>query len=190
MRSMTRRIAGLDPGGWDREAAHLVTSVFDSLAPEWHTRSSAQRTAVVVDAITRGLEPLVTSNELCVEVGSGVGAYSPLLAERFRAVLSAELSWEMLVRAGSETLRVRADGGALPVADSTVNAIVLINAFLFPEETDRVLTPDGVVLWVNSSGEQTPIHLTTEEVVAALPFAVEGAESRAGAGTWCALRRA
>jgi hypothetical protein len=46
------------------------------------------------------------------------------------------------------------------------------------------------LIWVNSSGEQTPIHLTTEEVVVALPFAVSGVESRAGAGTWCVLRRA
>lgn len=44
-------------------------------------------------------------------------------------------------------------------------------------------------MWVNSSGEQTPIHLTSAEVVAALPFEVTGVESRAGAGTWCVLRR-
>lgn len=186
---MTRRIAGLEPGGWDVAAAHLVTSVFDSLAPEWHTRSSPERTAVVVDAMNRGLEPLLGRRGFCVEVGSGIGAYSSLLAERFQTVLSAELSWEMLVRAGSSTARVRADGGSLPIADDAVDALVMINAFLFPNEAARVLSPGGVVLWVNSSGEQTPIHLTTEEVVAALPFGVDGIESRAGAGTWCALRR-
>ena len=53
----------------------------------------------------------------------------------------------------------------------------------------RVLRPGGILLWVNVSGPDTPIHLTTTEVVAALPFEVEGVESTAGAGTWCALRR-
>jgi ubiquinone/menaquinone biosynthesis C-methylase UbiE len=82
-----------------------------------------------------------------------------------------------------------ADAGVLPVADASVDALVLINAFLFPSEVDRVLRPGGSLLWVNSSGPQTPIHLTTDEVVDALPFAVAGFESGAGAGTWAALQR-
>ena len=61
--------------------------------------------------------------------------------------------------------------------------------FLFPGEIARVLRPGGILLWVNVSGPDTPIHLSTDEVVAALPFEVEGVESTAGAGTWCALRR-
>jgi SAM-dependent methyltransferase len=190
MRVMTRRVAGLEPGEWDSEASRAVTALFDGLAPEWHTRASPERTRVVLDAIERGLEPLVSSRRLCLEVGSGIGTYSTQLDGRFDVIISAELSWEMLSRAPDTTFRVQADGGRLPICDHAASAIVLINAFLFPTEVNRVLAPDGVLLWVNSSGEQTPIHLTTAEIEASLPFPVDGVESRAGAGTWCALRRA
>lgn len=189
MRVLTRRIAGLEPGEWDVDAARVVTTLFDDLAPEWHTRTSPQRTEVVRDALTRGLVPLMASSGLCVEVGSGIGTYSSLLISHFDTVLSAELSWEMVSRAPSWSCRVLADGSRLPLADATADAIVLINAFLFPNEIERVLKRDGAVLWVNSSGEETPIHLGTPEVIAALPFDVSGVESRAGVGTWCALKR-
>lgn len=189
MRAMTRRIAGLEPGGWGPEVAGAVVSLFDELAPEWHTRTSPGRTEIVRDALGRGLEPLLDANDLCVEVGSGIGSYSTLLEEHFAQVLSVELSWEMLVRAPAESQRVQGDGARLPVRDGSADAVVLINAFLFPDEVARVLSLGGAVVWVNSSGEHTPIHLTTAEVESALPFPVDGRESRAGTGTWCVLRR-
>jgi ubiquinone/menaquinone biosynthesis C-methylase UbiE len=139
--------------------------------------------------LQRGLGRLEGNPDVAVEVGSGIGTYSGLLASRFRTVLSVDLSLEMLSRANPTTLRVRADGGCLPVRDGSVDAIVLINAFAFPDEIDRVIPPGGRVLWVNSSGAQTPIYLSTEDLVRALPFAVIGFQSRAGAGTWCAVKR-
>lgn len=187
MRIMARRIAGLEPGSWDREAEALVTRTFDTLAPEWHTRTSPERTAMIDDALTRGLDPLLGGGGLGVEVGSGIGTYTPLLESRFGVVLAVELSWQMLSRAPETGRRVRADGASLPVRDGAADAVVLINAFLFPAEVDRVLRPGGVLLWVNSSGDQTPIYLSTADVVSALPFPVRGVESSAGAGTWCAL---
>jgi hypothetical protein len=189
MRILTRRIAGLEPGEWDVDAARVVTTLFDDLAPEWHTRTSPQRTEVVRDAMTRGLLPLMTGSGLCVEIGSGIGTYSSLLSSVFDTVLSAELSWEMISRAPPRSGRVLADGSRLPLADAVADAVVLINAFLFPDEVERVMKRGGAVVWVNSSGEETPIHLATAEVVAALPFDVWGVESRAGVGTWCVLRR-
>lgn len=186
---MTRRIAGLEPGGWDDDVSRAVEALFNELAPEWHRRVSPERTEVVRDALDRGMERLLSARGLAVEVGSGIGTYSGLLAERLEKVVSVELSWEMLTRAGDETLRVLSDGARLPFSDASVDAVVLINAFLFPHEVTRLLREGGVVLWVNSSGPQTPIHLSTDEVVGALPFSLEGVESRAGAGTWCALRR-
>ena len=72
-------------------------------------------------------------------------------------------------------------------------AVVLVNCFLFPDEVDRVLAPDGVVVWVNSSGAETPIHLPPDDVVAALPGRWEGVQSTAGVGhvvRAAALRRA
>jgi len=186
MRIMTRRAAGLHPGGWDEAARREVAAFFDALAHEWHTRDSPHRRAVVADALDRG----DGHGGLAIEVGSGTGIYTAQLAERFSPVVAAEVSIEMLLLAPPEAgPRVLADASVLPVADSTVDAVVLINAFLFPAEVDRVLAPGGSVVWVNSSGGETPIHLTTAEVVAALPGAWTGVESSAGAGTWCVLRR-
>ena len=48
--------------------------------------------------------------------------------------------------------RVLADGARPPAPDAAADAVVLVNCFLFPDEVDRVLAPDGVVVWVNSSG--------------------------------------
>src|SRR5205823_7959947 len=55
MRIATRRAAGLHAGGWTGELRHQVEGYFDGLAGEWHTRMSPQRTAVVMDALVRGL---------------------------------------------------------------------------------------------------------------------------------------
>ena len=190
MRIATRRAAGLDPCGWTGELRGQVEEFFDGLAGEWHTRSSPQRTAIVNDALARGLDPLGVAAGLAVEVGSGIGTYSPLLAERFPAVLAIDLSIEMLKRAPIRpAYRVQADGARLPISDGAAAAVVLINAFLFPTEVDRVLARDGALVWVNSSGEQTPIYLSVDDLVARLPGEWEGRSSRAGEGHWCALRR-
>jgi ubiquinone/menaquinone biosynthesis C-methylase UbiE len=85
--------------------------------------------------------------------------------------------------------RVLADAVDLPLPDASADAVVLVNMMLFPAEVDRVLAPGGRVVWVNSSGESTPIHLTTDEVVAALPGEWTGVASRCGIGLWSVLRR-
>ena len=41
-----------------------------------------------------------------------------------------------------------------------------MNAFLFPAEARRVVGPAGVLEWVNTSGDKTPIHLSAEYVSA------------------------
>jgi ubiquinone/menaquinone biosynthesis C-methylase UbiE len=190
MRVMTRRVAGLQHPAWDEAARTEVAGFFDVLASEWHTRSSPERFAVVTDAFVRGLDRMLDRRDTAIELGSGTGFYSSMLAERFARALAVDIAFEMSVRApDGPAHRVLADGGWLPVADQSVDAVVLINAFLFPAEVARVLQPGGTLLWVNSSGPQTPIHLTTSEVVEALAFDVAGVESGAGAGTWAALRR-
>jgi SAM-dependent methyltransferase len=190
MRIATRRAAGLDAGGWTGELRDQVEEFFDDLAGEWHTRSSPQRTAVVTDALVRGLDPIGVSAGIAVEIGSGIGTYSPLLAARFPTVVAVDLSLVMLKLApGGPARRIQADGAALPIRDGSAAAIVLINAFLFPAEVERVLSRDGALVWVNSSGEQTPIYLSVEDLVARLPGEWTGTSSRAGEGHWCVLRR-
>jgi ubiquinone/menaquinone biosynthesis C-methylase UbiE len=191
MRAATRRAAGLDTVGWTGELRAEVETYFDSLAGEWNTRTSPQRTAIVMDALTRGLDAVPPPSGLAVEVGSGTGAYSHLLAERFAKVVAIDLSLAMLQLApNGPALRVQGDGARLPVGDASAAVIVLINAFLFPTEIERVLSHGGALVWVNSSGEHTPIYLSVEDLVAALPGEWTGVSSRAGEGHWCVLRRA
>ena len=94
MRIMTRRAAGLDPAGWDDEARAEAAAYFDALAPDWHTRTSPARDAVVADALERGV--VDATEGTCVELGSGIGAYTPMLAARWPTVLAVEVSLEML----------------------------------------------------------------------------------------------
>lgn len=190
MRIATRRAAGLDPGGWTEALRGEVAGFFDGLAGEWHTRASPQRTAVVMDALSRGLDPLRVGAGLAIEVGSGIGTYSRLIAQRFPRVLAVDLSLSMLQLAPSGPAhRIQADAARLPVADASAIAVVLVNAFLFPAEVERVLSRGGALVWVNSSGEQTPIHLSPDDLLAALPGSWSGIASRAGEGVWCVLRR-
>ena len=191
MRIATRRAAGLDDRGWTGELRSQVEDYFDGIAAEWHTRITPQRTAVVTDALSRGLDALEVPVGPAVEVGSGIGTYTSLLAERFATVVAIDLSLAMLKLAPiGPGLRVQADAARLPLRNASAAAVVLINAFLFPAEVERVLSPGGALVWVNSSGEQTPIYLSVDDLVARLPGGWTGTSSRAGEGHWCVLRRA
>ncbi len=167
-----------------------VRVYFDGLADEWHTRTSPERTLMADDALTRGVGSVGVPDGFAVEVGSGIGTYSALLASRFGTVIAVDLSLPMLKLAPARPgLRVQGDGASLPLMDGSAAAVVLINAFLFPDEVARVLVPDGLVLWLNSSGEQTPIYLSAEDLLEALPGEWTGTASRAGVGHWCVLKR-
>ena len=85
--------------------------------------------------------------------------------------------------------RVRADASALPFADYHFNAILVINMLLFPSGIDRLPRSDGVLVWVNTLGDQTPIHLPPADVLGALPGQWSGITARAGTGFWLTARR-
>ena len=190
MRIATRRAAGLDSRGWTGELRGEVTQFFDGLAGEWHTRATPERLAVVTDALTRGLDPLRIPRSVAVEIGSGIGTYSGLIARRFQRALAIDLSAEMLRLAPAQpSQRIQADGAQLPLRDASAAAVILINAFLFPGEVARILSRDGALVWVNISGEYTPIHLSVDELIAKLPGTWTGVASGAGEGTWCVLWR-
>src|SRR5699024_6006264 len=81
MRLVTRRAAGLLPGGWDAETLRTVTDYFNSLAGEWHTRDTPERRQVVSDAVDRGVAAVrgpdaATDFAVGLELGSGTGTYS------------------------------------------------------------------------------------------------------------------
>lgn len=185
MRTVTRAVA-FDPDGWTPERQAQVVALFDSLAPEWNTRDVAGRELPIIDALDRGLAAAPEGERrLAVELGGGTGLYSASMADRFAVLVTLDISWEMIrLVPDGPSLRVQGDGSSLPVADGSVDALVLVNMFLFPAEVDRVLGPNGVVVWVNSRGPETPIHLTATEVDDALPGSWDGVASTAGWGTW------
>jgi SAM-dependent methyltransferase len=188
MRKVTRQVA-FDVDGWTKERAGKVAALFDGLAPEWHEHANdPQRTAPLDDAYARGGVP---RGGRCLEVGSGTGANTVFLAGHHETVVAADLAMEMLRRAPSDVgYRVRADTSNTPVASGSIHVAVLANALLVPSEMDRVLSPRGALVWVNTAGDLTPIHLSAEDVVAAMPGGWDAVASEAGWGTWAVLTRA
>lgn len=187
IRIVTREIA-FEKGAWTPERAAKVAKLFDELAVTWHERDRPGRLEPLRDALDRGGP---SAGGLCVEIGSGTGFATPLLAEHFDRVLAVDLSLEMLRRADPAAgQRLRGDGARLPLRDGSVGRLVLMNAFLFPDEARRVLGPDGALVWVCSSGDETPIYLSAEDVDLALGDGFVGVASEAGAGTWSVHRRA
>ena len=187
MRKLTRATALGEP--WTTEDARRVAAIFDGLAPEWTERHvDPIKADVVNDAIDRGGPSL---DGRWLELGSGTGAGTRLLHERGVAQVSVDLSPGMLTHAPDGLApKVRADSSQLPFADATFDAILMINMLLFPGEVDRVLRPSGAIVWVNTMGDQTPIHLPPADVERALPGDWTGFESRAGTGLWTVLHRA
>jgi SAM-dependent methyltransferase len=126
-----------------------------------------------------------------LEIGSGTGLGTAWLSARYDLLVAVELSSEMLRHSPPDPAsKVQADAAALPVASGSVDAVILVNMLLFPAEVARVLKPDGALVWVNTSGDRTPIHLSADEVDEAMPGDWNGLASEAAWGTWAVLRRA
>lgn len=185
MRQLTRAVA-FDREAWTPGRAADLRAMFDQLAPEWHTRAAPERLLPLLDAVDRG-GPF--ADGLAVELGSGTGLATAILAQRFPRLVAVDLSMQMLRLAPELVPRVRADASALPFADGIVATLVLVNMLLFPAEVDRVLAPDGALVWVNTFGPYTPIHLSSDEIDAALPSDWAVIASEAGWGTWCVAHR-
>jgi SAM-dependent methyltransferase len=186
MRRVTREIA-TEPDGWTPRRAAEVKEVFAALAPLWSTRDIPERHDALRDALGRG-GPFPAGT--CLEVGAGTGSATPDLQRAFGTVVSTDVTMDMLRHFTAATPIVLADAAHLPVPDASVAVVALVNMFLFPAEVDRVLVADGVLLWVSTNGDATPIYLPPVEVVDALPGAWSGTTADAGWGTWLTARRA
>jgi SAM-dependent methyltransferase len=186
MRRVTRQVA-FEPDGWTPERKAKVAELFDGLAPEWHTREVPGRYDALHDALDRGRVP---RDGPALELGSGTGLSTPMLAERFPNLIAGDLSREMLRLAPADAApRLQLDSSRLPFPDGALTVVLVINMLLFPEEMARVVAPDGVLVWVNTSGDRTPIHLPADDVVEAMGAGWRGTASEAGTGTWCVARR-
>jgi len=185
MRLLTRAKAFGEP--FTAADSERVQTVFNSMAADWSdAHVNPTKAAPVLDALDRGGVP---HSGDWLEVGSGTGAGAQVLRGRVGSLVCTDLAFEMLRHAPTEPPRARADASQLPFTDDQFDAVLLINMLLFPTEIDRVLRPDGTVVWVNTLGDQTPIHLPPDDVLDALPGHWTGTTATAGTGFWLTARR-
>ena len=187
MRRLTRAVALGER--WTDDDAQRVTTIFDGLAAEWTAdHVDDVKAAPVRDALDRGEVPV---DGRWLEVGSGTGAGAMVLAGHVSSLVVTDLSAEMLRHAPAELApRVQSDSSTLPFPPSSFDAVLLINMLLFPDEVDRVLRPRGSVVWANTLGDQTPIHLPPDDVLHSLPGRWTGRWAKAGTGFWLTAHRA
>lgn len=188
MRDITELVA-TDAASWTPELAGRVAGFFDDRAQEWAAHRS-ERSDVLIDALDRGVgRGTETLTGPVVELGAGTGAGTRVLAEHADHVVAGDLAGAMLGHLPATLAdRVQLDASALPFADRSIGTLVCVNMLLFADEVRRVLAPGGALVWVNSIGERTPIHLSADAVAAALGDGVTVTASRCGWGTWAVAR--
>ena len=186
IRKLTRQVAF--DGTWDSARAEKVGALFDSLAADWsEDHVNPSKAAPILDALERGG---VSTAGRWLELGSGTGAGTRVLHDRVGSLIACDLAAEMLRNApGQLAPRVRGDASVLPFGDDAFDVVMMVNMLLFPAEVDRVVAPGGSVVWVNTLGDQTPIHLPVVDVAGALPGSWGGVTARAGTGFWATFRR-
>ncbi len=184
MREVTETVAF--DAAWDFSRREKVRELFDGMAAEWSSRATPEREASILDALDRG----GLAGDRVIELGSGTGLGTGHLIERFADVVALDLSMAMLHHQPDLAPKVQADASVLPFRDDAADLLVLVNMLLFPAEVDRVLRPGGGLLWINTLGHETPIHLSPEAVVDALPGSWTATAGRAGSGLWAAVQRA
>jgi len=155
-------------------------------ASGWSERDRPERHDALRDGLARG-GPF--PDGVCLEVGAGTGNVTGDLEALFDRVVSIDLSRAMLLSAPTGAPQIQADASVLPVPSGSVAVIALVNMFLFPDEVARVLQADGVLLWISTNGDATPIYLSPVDVLDALPAGWTGVSAQAGWGTWLTARR-
>ncbi len=195
MRQVTRQVAF--EHGWSAGRARKVADLFDGMAAEWDApRSGLVRTAPVRDALARGGMRL-SGRWLELGAGTGIGTriVAPALASAGGSMVAVDLALQML-RSSPDRVAplVQGDASSLPFADGVFDGVAMFNMLLFPSEVDRMVSAEaGQLLWINSSGDRTPIHLSPEDFLAALPGASAGAWSAvwacSGTGFWVVATR-
>lgn len=187
MRAVTREVAF--EAGWSAGRARKVAELFDGLAEGWAaTHGDPVRLAPIGDGLVRGEADL---DGRWLELGSGTGNGTRVLAGKVDRIVATDLSAQMLANAPAEVAPlVRADASRLPYRAGQFDGILMVNMLLFPQEVDRVLAPEGRLLWVNTLGDRTPIHLSAQDLIEALPGVWTGTTARSGSGFWVAVSRA
>ncbi len=195
MRTVTRQVAF--ERGWSSGRARKVADLFDGMAAEWDApRSGLVRTAPIRDALARGGMRL-SGRWLELGAGTGVGTriMAPAVAECGGSMVAVDLALRMLRASPSRVApMVQGDASSLPFVDGAFAGVAMVNMLLFPEEVSRVTAAEGgQLLWINTSGDRTPIHLSPGDFLAALPGGDSGSWTarwaRSGTGFWVVATR-
>lgn len=184
-----RRLA-LQPGTWDRREAAAMADVFDAAAATWNASRGDYRRPVLADALARG-GPFRPGR--AVEIASGTGLLTPLIQNAWSEVVALDLSQGMLACSNSRH-RVQADAARLPLANGSVDAVVIGDGPLFAGEVARIMADGAVLVCSNALGSGAPFFLPTEILVEAMTAATgrawDATESQAHWGSWAVVRPA
>lgn len=180
------REAAFSPDGWTKDRLETVQGLFGAMASEWALRTGVDRT----EALTEALDRVQPTGKNCLELGCGTGSVLRFLRDRFANVLGADLSIEMLRNCNNDGVALaQADSSALPIGNGKIDVCVIVNSLLFPTEINRLLTDDGVLIWVSTNGDRTPIYLSPEDVLSALGDEYYGVFAECGNGVWSCFSR-
>jgi methyltransferase family protein len=181
------RIA-LTPETWTRHEAQDMRSSYDTVATSWEADRGGYRWPPLADALTRGgpFQP-----GLAVEIATGTGLLTPLIAATWPTVVAVDLSFGMLQQSGHGQ-RIQADASRLPLADAIASAVVIGDGPLFAAEITRVMAQDATLVWSNALGKDAPFYLPTAILLDAMT-SVSGrtwnaVESEAHWGSWVVLQ--
>ncbi len=183
-----RRLA-MRPGTWDRQEAAAMRAGFDAAAADWEVSRGGYRRPVLADALARG-GPFRPGR--AVEIASGTGLLTPLIAQVWPEVIAVDLSGGMLARSAVGG-RIQADAARLPLAGGCAAAVVIGDGPLFAAEAARVMAAGAVLVWSNALGEGAPFFvpagILAEAMAAATGRPWDAVCSQAHWGSWAVLRR-
>jgi SAM-dependent methyltransferase len=184
-----RRLA-VRPSTWNRQEAAAMRAGFDAAACGWEVSRGGYRRPVLADALARG-GPFRPGR--AVEIASGTGLLTPLIAQVWPEVVAVDLSRGMLAR-WTASGRVQADAARLPLAGGCAAAVVIGDGPLFAAEAARVMAADAVLVWSNALGDGAPFFLPVEVLAQAMTAATgrpwDAVCGQAHWGSWAVLRPA
>jgi SAM-dependent methyltransferase len=177
------------PCTWGRQEAAAMRAGFDAAAAGWDDSRGVYRRPVLADALARG-GPFRPGK--AVEIASGTGLLTPLIAQVWPEVVAVDLSGGMLGRSAA-ICRIQADAARLPLADGCAAAVVIGDGPLFAAEAARVMAAGAVLVWSNALGDGAPffvpVEVLTEAMAAAMGRPWDALCSQAYWGSWAVLRR-
>jgi SAM-dependent methyltransferase len=151
-----------------------IRRTFDKLAPSW----DAMRSEGNQGSLEAALDAVPHPPRRVLDVGTGTGTAARAIAIRWpeAQVVGVDVAEGMIAEARRllpEGLRDRvrfehADASALPFSAGSFDLVTLANMIPFFDEIDRVLAPGGVVAFIWSVGDETPIYGPPERLRAEL----------------------